>query len=77
MNRDQNFKSSCPRLHPLWPPIRVLVFNKATPPSLSRWLAGLCTTVVMISSAARRSAKAKIHRGKLGGVGTWIERPHG
>ncbi len=46
----------------------VLGLNEVTPPSLSRWLAGFCTTAVMISSETQRSAKAQIHRDKLGGV---------
>ena len=44
-----------------------LVLKQATPPSLSRWYSGFCTTVIKFSSEEAHSAKAWNHRGKLGG----------
>ena len=45
-----------------------LNLKQATPPSLPRWYSGFCTTVIKISSAEVRSAKAWNHRGKLSSV---------
>ncbi len=41
-----------------------------TPLSLPRWFSGFCTTAIEISHESLRSAKARFHRGKLGGV--WL-----
>ncbi|MCX7418645.1 MAG: DUF2079 domain-containing protein [Planctomycetia bacterium] len=41
--------------------------STSPPPSLPRWISGFCTTVFELSSEEVRSAKAQIHRDKLGG----------
>ncbi len=48
---------------------RANIIQSATPPSLSRWISGLCTTR---SSDESRSAKAWNHRDELSGVATKI-----